>query len=526
MRNIITLKGSHRVALKGHRKGKELAPNTRLTATIQLETAAPLEVINGLIAEVKSGKRAPLTPAERIKVIGANPTHVRALNAELRAAGINPVDRELHHRVHGNVPIEGTYAAFKRFSPGLELRQYHKKGKTVIAREGELSVPEGLHITGFFGLDEREVAHTNYRIHKPKGKNRPHNVPTNATSRDLAAIQGWDLSKVDAAVRFTAYISLGGDNIKINKDVATVAARAKINTPAFPFIPVGGAKNGAYTDDATVENTLDKHAQALLNPNGAVGCFQADNTDDAFASAGEAACVHPGVKIRGVLVKLSGVSISWGMGEVNNTPDSLDRWGRIGQSAQLGGIDFTAATGDNGPKDNTSAYTPDAPSCVPGIMGAAGIGMTVGDTAQFSAVDPDVIKAVIAKAIAGGVLSTFPWNDTAAGGGETGYGISAHFAPEAWEAALKIAVSAATGKAGHSASMFADLAQPASCAYIFYNGQWRSAERATALRSRSPSSRRSRRRSGSSSCSLLRKRTARTWWIRSPSATTRIRIRR
>jgi hypothetical protein len=472
MRNYITLKGSHRVALKGHRKGKEIAPNTRLTATIQLESIATTESINSLIAAVKAGHIAPLTPAERIKVLGAHPAHVRQLNEQLRAAGINPVDRELHHRVHGNVPIEGTYAAFKKFSPGLELRRYTKKGKVVIGREGELNVPDGLHITGFFGLDEREVAHTNFRIHRPsKGKNKPHNVPNGATSRDLAAIQGWDLAKLDAAVRVTAYISLGGDNIKIDKDLKTLCTKAGINTPLTVFNPVGGVKNGAYTDDATVENTLDKLAQGLLNPNGAIVCFMAGNTDDDFASAAEAANVFKGVKIKGKLVALSGVSISWGMGESNNTPDSLDRWGRIGQSAQLGGIDYTAATGDNGPKDNTEAYTPDAPSCVPGIQGAAGVGMTVGDTAQFSAVDPDVILAVIAKAVAGGVLSTFPWNDTASGGGETGYGISGHFAPEAWEAALKIAVSAATGKAGHSASMFSDLAQPASCAYILYNGQ-------------------------------------------------------
>ncbi|MGM3253349.1 hypothetical protein ACS22W_26315, partial [Escherichia coli] len=47
-----------------------------------------------------------------------------------------------------------------------------------------------------------------------------------------------------------------------------------------------------------------------------------------------------------------------------------------------------------------------------------------------------------------------------------GYGISVEFPPMPEEARLNLPVNAVTSKPGHSASVFADLAQPASCANI------------------------------------------------------------
>ncbi|HEY9776360.1 MAG TPA: hypothetical protein V6C81_21545 [Planktothrix sp.] len=452
MRHSI-LNGSHRKPLKGHTKGKEVAGNKVLKASLQTPMVASLKTVLSVIQQVQTGVRAPLSTAEIIKLTGSNPADVRKVHSAVSKNGITIMPSSDADLAHGIIRIKGTYARFKHFSPGLVLNEYRdKKGNKVIAREGELSVEAGLPISGFFGLDRREVAHTHYRLRKGKGKGkaRPRTIPTGLTSRGLATLQGWKVEEMDTYVRVTAYITLGGDNVKIGNDLKTTAKKEGIKAAAFSRVSTDGSANGKYTDDATVENTLDLHAQALLNPNGAVVALAAGNTDDDFAGAAEFAVTFKGVTINGKVIKLEVVTISWGMAESGNTADSLQRWARIGLSSQLAGIDFIAATGDNGPNDSTDAATPDAPSSVPWIGGAAGVGI---------------------NAPAGTITDIHTWNDTASGGGETGYGISATFPPMAEEARLNLPVSATTGKAGHSASVFADLAAPDSGPTLLYNNQ-------------------------------------------------------
>jgi hypothetical protein len=448
----VTLKGSFRFAPKGRRQGKEIGKNTKLRASLQTPTILDDAEIQALLAEIHSGKRPHLTPEELPAVLGSRSEHVRAINQAAKKAGLKVEARSLAHRAHGIVPVSGTYAAFQKFSPGLKLFKFHKKGKGkgkeyVIDHEGALTIQEGLPIVGFFGLRQREIAHTNYRVHRPGNGKQPRKIPNGLTSRGLALLQGWNAADLDAQVRVTAYISLGGDNQKIStKDLVQAAKHDGIKSATFKRESVGGASNGSYSDDSTVENKLDLLAQALLNPNGGVVCFQADNTDDAFCSAGEAINVYKGLKIGGRLVKISVASISWGTGESNTASASRQRWARVGLASQLVGIDFLSATGDNGPKDNTDDYTGDDPSTVPWIGGAAGVGIESSNGRTVSAI--------------------FPWDDTAGGGGMTGYGISVEFAPMKEEARLNLPVGAVTQKPGHSASVFADLAQPASCANI------------------------------------------------------------
>ncbi|GEM_PF-3333203 len=449
MNSIITLSGSHKQAAQGKVVG-EVAPNKVLFASVQTPTAMEPEAIARLLADIRSGKRAPLTPAELKKVLGSKPEHVRAVKQAIKKAGLTPDTRSLADQAHGIVRFHGTYSRFQKFSPGLKLVVVEDaKGNRSITRQGPLNVLAGLPIVGFFGLDEREAAHTHFRIHKPKGK-QPLAIPRGLTSRGLAQLQGWNLEEMDQTVRVTGYISLGGDNVRIVNDLKTLAGEAGIKAATVLRKSTDGSTNGKYSDDATVENILDLLAQALLNPNGAVVVFAASNSDDAFAGAAEYANVFPGVTAGGKKIKLSGYSISWGMAESANTRQSLERWARIGTAAQLAGLDVWAATGDDGANDRTDAPTPDSPSDIPEIQGAAGVGIT-----------SDGKK----------VTSIFPWDDAAAGGGETGYGISTVFAPTPEESGLNLPVSAVSGKPGHSASLLADLAQPKSGPVVLWNGR-------------------------------------------------------
>jgi len=228
--------------------------------------------------------------------------------------------------------------------------------------------------------------------------------------------------------------------------------------------------------------------------------FQARNTDDAFAGGAEYAITYKGVKIGKVTYKMNVLTISWGMNEAAWTEQSLMRWARIAVSANLGGIDIIAATGDTGPRDSTSDYTPDAPSCVGKdgavIMGAAGIGFRTGadiaadpQTAHMATtkrLTPRMVRSLVgvlnrglssevkeaiaaAEAAGARIVSIFPWNDSE--DSETGFGISAVFEPLEDEKGNDVPVSAKTNKPGHSASVLSDVARPANGPVVLWNGR-------------------------------------------------------
>jgi hypothetical protein len=445
----VTLKGSHRSAPHGHTRGREVPRNKVIYTSLQTPTAASQREIDELLEAVQTNKRAPLTAKELEKVLGTKLTHLRANNKALRAAGLEPLERSEADRAHGIIPVKGTYAAYRRFLPGLVLHEYtDKSGNTVIGRVGDLKVASNLPISGFFGLDQRRHAETHYRIHRP-GPVQPRTIPSGLSSHGLLKLQGWDVDEMAQFVRVTAYISLGGDNIKIVDDLKTQAAADGTKACQVVFFSTDGTPNGDYSDDSTVENTMDLQAEALPNPNGAVIAAMGANSSNGYAGAGEKLNVHKGVKIGGKMVKPNSWSSSWGLPSSRDAADDRQRWARIGTASQLAGIDGFAATGDNGPKDGTSNFTDDNPSGTPWLAGGAGVGI---------------------NAASGTITDIHPWDDTDAGGGMTGYGISDMFAPLKEEARLNLPANAVTGKPGHSASLFSDLAAPDSGPTFPYNG--------------------------------------------------------
>ena len=102
--------------------------------------------IADLVHAVQTGAHAHLTPKELEKVLGSKFQHVRQINKAVRKSGLTVVERSQADRSHGIIRIKGTYAAFKRFSPGLVLHEFtDKKGNKVIAREGTLNVEHTCH---------------------------------------------------------------------------------------------------------------------------------------------------------------------------------------------------------------------------------------------------------------------------------------------------------------------------------------------------------------------------------------------
>ncbi len=431
-------------------KIRELAGNKMLQFTLQMScTVTPADAA-ALQAQVNSGARAHLTDAELVKLFGEKPSHLRRTRAAARRHGLTMLPRSASDVMFGIQRVEGTYAATKKFLPGLVLSHYvDKKGGKFIGREGNITVKKTVPVVGVYGLDTRDIADVNLRF---AGKSAtPSAIPSSLTSRGLAKLQGFDMDALDqVADVVTGYISLGGDNgKKMQADAAFVAKAegiklANIIGVSVDGTPVDGGAAG-YADGATVENALDLQAHVLLNPNGHCVVFRADNSDDAFMRAIEASVAYEGVKLpSGKVLKLRASTISWGMAETNFTGQSLARWAKATTAARLKGLIVTAATGDNGSKDSTPKAVADAPSCVPNLVGGAGIG----------------IRSTDGKTVS----SRYVW-------GDTGGGISTVFPPMTEENGLGLPVSADTGKPGHSASLIADVAAPECGPFVRYQNR-------------------------------------------------------
>jgi hypothetical protein len=450
---VVALVASHREKAPGKRV-RGIHGNTTFDISVQLPMAATS--IHTVIAALS--RPQGLSSKQVQAITGAIPAHVSSLQSAARAAGLTVLRRTTANKEAGIVRLKGRYSAFQKFFPGLDLGIYQvdKKGTEVVGREGSINVLDGLNITGVFGFDDRQHAHTYYRTDfKPfkKGKKPTPadggTFPTNLTARGQALLRGIPANVMDNARVITGYVSLGGDNgKKMQKDLALAAAFDKItlNKGGMIGVNVDGTKlDGDYTDEATVENILDALQHRLKNPNGTCAVFVGGNNDDSFGLCIETAVAWPGINGK----KLLSLTISWGNAQSANTAQSLARTARAYLTARLKGLAIVAATGDNGAKDNTDADTPDAPSSTPNGFGGAGV---------YIKVDGN-----------GKIVEIGVWNDIANGGGATGGGIGVDPVQD-YESALVFPVSAATGKAGHNASTLAGIAAPDCGPLVWWQG--------------------------------------------------------
>lgn len=431
----------------------EIHGGKRVKFSIQAPMVASEDAVQKLLDEVASGARAPLSVAELEAVTGADVGHIEQIVEAVKAAGLTVLPRTDADISHGIVRVSGTYSAARNFLPGLKLSHNRdNKGRMFFARSGKINARADLPIEGIFGLDTRRVAKTRYRLLEPSLQPRAGRT-NHGTARDIARAQGFPVEEMDKTPVVGGYISLDGDNgEKMQGGLKIAAGKAGIAVTRIVGVSVNGAPiDGDPDDGATVENKLDMQDQALLNPNGVCVVFRAPNDDDSFAQCLEAAVAFKGAEVNGVLQPLMGVSISWGMAEVHNTEQSLRRWERTLKAARLRGMFVTAATGDDGSRDKTRAATPDAPSCVSGMIGAAGV-------------------ELIYDATGTRVVGQKVWNDMPFGGA-TGGGVSAVFPVTAEEQALgldpKTFISKSTRKPGHISSTIADNAAPATGPLIY-----------------------------------------------------------
>jgi kumamolisin len=435
---------------------RELHGNKKVSLCFQLAMRGTVEDVRKAFEEVRNGQRLAdgkpqfLTVKELTAIFGARDEDVAKLKKLARQNGLSTKRRTRAHKVHGHVVIGGRYNQMKSLLPGLRLNVgVDKDGKDFIVREGMYSiVAEAPQVVGIFDGDNRRAFRSYCRPVmedlKPvkfswglaEGVAKPH-AGREMTARENAIAFGFPADQYNNDGEYvTGYGSLGGDNVEIRKDAKTLLDERHLPTPHFYLESIGGAKNGKYSDDATVENVLDLLEHALLNPSGHIVAFIADNDDNAFAEAMETAAVYKGVKVGNKLLKMLAFSWSWGQAEEGFSVQSLQRWARALATARLSGLTVTAATGDDGSRDKTSKPQCDMPSGVTGMIGAAGIGFSVDANGMVSE------------------IHIWP---------STGGGVSIVFEPMPEERKANVVFkSLANGREGHNASLIAYEAEPNS----------------------------------------------------------------
>jgi uncharacterized protein YjdB len=146
------------------------------------------------------------------------------------------------------------------------------------------------------------------------------------------------------------------------------------NMPTVVVVPISGATNSPNpTDGATIENTLDVETIGGCCPtsNLTIILYIAPNSLAAFGTVFNYA-LNTAVTVKGVSVKPSILSVSWGAPEIYyNNLSTIDA---IFATAVSRGINICTATGDNGSNDGvggTGSYC-DFPSSSPNVVAVGG----------------------------------------------------------------------------------------------------------------------------------------------------------
>ncbi|MEW5311845.1 MAG: hypothetical protein WDW38_003529 [Sanguina aurantia] len=172
--------------------------------------------------------------------------------------------------------------------------------------------------------------------------------------------------------------------------------------------------------DADGEVMLDIEIAGALAPAAKIVVYFTTNTDQGFYNA-VAQAAHDATNKPGV------ISISWGSGENTWAPQGRDALESALQDAVALGITVTVAAGDDGFTDGETGGKPhvDFPSSSPSVLACGGTRLS---------------------AAGGKITSEVVWNETAAGDGATGGGVSAVYALPAWQVSAKVPKGSASFK--------------------------------------------------------------------------------
>jgi kumamolisin len=419
--SLVQLAGSERAPLEDITAAGPVNASDRAELTLVLRRRAHLP------AEIVEGPTV-LTGDELAARYGADPGDIDLVRSELTGRGLEITEV---HQGSRRVKVAGTLGRLSE-AFGVTLQQVSspdpKSGRMVTHRyrEGALSVPAALEgvVRAVLGFDTRPQA-------------RPHFRPRAAAAQGSTypPNQVADLYRFPAgttgAGQTVAVIELGGGFTA--SDLDAYFGSLGIATPSVTAVSVDGTSNDpGDTSGASVEVNLDVDVIGAAAPGAAqVVYFAPNNGDQGFVDAISAAAHATPTPIA--------ISISWGQSEDSWTAQGRAAMDQAMADAAALGITVCAAAGDNGSGDavNDGQAHVDFPASSPNALGCGG-------------------TKLLADPSTGQVSSEVVWNETAAGEGAGGGGVSDQYALPSWQASAGVparadAVSGNTTRRKHHA---------------------------------------------------------------------------
>lgn len=271
-------------------------------------------------------------------------------------------------------------------------------------RTGGLQIPTELDgvIAAVLGLDDRPQARPQVRLADAAA------VQTSYTAVQVADLYQFPPS-ANGSGQTVAILEFGGGFS--DTDLDDYFGGLGLTTPPVTAVSVDGATNvpGQAPQGADLEVLLDIEITGSAAPGAAQLVYFAPNTEQGFVDA-----VTDAVQATPTPVA---VSISWGSAESDWTQQAMTALDEaIADGAALG-ITVCVAAGDSGSSDGVS----DGQSHV-----------------NFPASSPSALACggttLVADVSTGTITSETVWNDSAAGGGATGGGVSVTFPLPSWQA--------------------------------------------------------------------------------------------
>jgi kumamolisin len=354
----------------------------------------------------------------------ASPEDVRAVEDfahryGLAVSRVDPAGR--------SVGLVGTVAQMNA-AFAVDLGEYAVDDWTYRGRVGAVHVPVELagRVVAVLGLDDRPQALAHFVV-------APHAATKGFAPRQVAARYGFP-STVDGHGQVVAVVELGGGYR--HADLTAYFAAHGVRAPAVTAVSVDGARN-APGDDADAEVMLDIEVIGAIAPGVHLLVYFAPNTSNGFYDA-VAAALHdrrrPAV-----------ISISWGGAEPTWTPQALEAYDALFADAAPLGVTVYAAAGDDGSADRAAP----------------------GDHVDFPASSPHVVGCGGTRLDDSGEVV---WNESAAGHGATGGGVSVHFGLPGYQSRAGVPANP-DGRPGRGVPDVAGDADPLTGYQVRVNGQ-------------------------------------------------------
>lgn len=437
----VELKGSARQPLPGGQDTGPADPNQQIEVSVYLRRGSATGEFPSIeqLGSQPPRQRKYLTREQFARAHGASAADVEKVRKFAGEYGLKVVSED---RATRTVKLSGTVQAFNE-AFGANLRQYQHASGTFRCRSGNLTIPRNLDgvIEAVLGLDNRPQAKTHFRLRK-NAPNRKAQAGAVSYS-PVQVAQAYDFpSGSNGAGQCIGIVELGGGYSAA--DLNSFFSGLGIAMPKVTAVSVDGATNSPTGDpsgpDGEVE--LDIEVSGAIAPRAQIAVYFAPNTDQGFIDAVTTAA-------HDATLKPSVISISWGGPEDSWTQQSRDALNSACQDAATMGVTVLVASGDSGASDGESGLVVDFPAASPYVVGCGGTKLTLSSNS---------------------ISSEQVWNETSAGEGATGGGVSEVFALPSYQSSANVP-AAPNGFAGRGVPDVAGDADPETGYNVVVDGQ-------------------------------------------------------